>query len=124
MINNEGSGWFRRFVRDCKKISPHLRIKRIKYGFYRIYWKQAYLGEVYKEMPEMGHDIFDINMHFEEKKYVEKLEDRAELTRMIKNFIEGYWESLDRIRTKAYLMKHDKTFHDEATRGYRKVVIK
>lgn len=123
-LRTEGSVWFRRFLKDCKRISRHIRIKRIKYGFFRIYWKHAYIGEVYKEMPPMGYDFEEKNMHFDEKKYYEKLEDRAELTRRIKNFKEGYYDSLDRIRTKAWLMKHDKEFYDTATKGYQTIRVK
>ena len=120
----EGSMWFRRFVKECKKISPHIRVKRIKYGFYRVYWKQAYIHEVYKEMPFIGYDFEDLNMHFEEKKYFEKMEDKAELTRKIKNYVEGYVDSIERIQTKTWLMKHDKNFQEEATRGYQTINIK
>lgn len=120
----EGSTWFKRFLKDCRKISKHIRIKRIKNGFVRIYWKQAYLGEAYKEMPPMGYDIEELNMHMVEKKYYEQLEDQADLTRKIKNFKEGYYDSLDRIRTKAYMMKHDKEFYETACKGYETIRIK
>lgn len=120
----EGSRWFRRFCKDCKKISPHLKIKRIKLGFYRIYFKQAYLHEVYKEMPEHGYDIDDLDPRFESQKYFEEFEDRAELTRNIKNYVEGYWESLDRIRTRVYMMRHDKEFNESATKAYSQIYVK
>lgn len=120
----EGSRWFRRFVKDCKRISPHIRIKRIKFGFYRIYWKQAYLHEVYKEMPQFGHDIYEKDIRFQDKKYYEEYEDRGEITRKIKNYVEGYWDSLDRIQTRNYLMKHNAEFNKNATQMYKQVVIK
>lgn len=120
----EGSRWFRRFVKDCKKISPHIRIKRIKFGFYRIYWKQAYIHEVYKEMPLYGHDIYEKNINLTSQKYAEEHEDNAELIRKIKNYVEGYHESLDRVLTRNYMMKHDKEFNKNATQMYKQVVIK
>lgn len=119
-----GSRWFRRFVKDCKKISPHIRIKAIQNGFYRIYWKQAYIHEVYKEMPQHGHDIYEKDIRFISQKYYEEYEDRAQITRKIKNYVEGYWDSLDRVRTRNWMMKHDKEFNENATKRYQTVVIK
>lgn len=120
----EGTAWFRRLVKDCKKISPHIRIKRIKLGFYRIYWKQAYIHEIYKEMPQNGHDIEEVDPMFEDKEYGEKWEDQAEMTRKIKNYVEGYFDSLDRIRTRSWLMKHDDEYNKKATQAYKQMVVK
>lgn len=119
-----GSKWFRRFVKDCEKISPHIRIKRIKHNFYRIYYQRAYIHEVYREMPQFGHDIYEKDVRFVSKKYYEEYEDRAELTRKIKNYVEGYWDSLDRVRTRIYMMRHNKEFNDMATRRYSTFVVK
>lgn len=120
----EGSLWFRRFCKEASKISSHIRIKRIKYGFYRIFWDRAYLMECYKEMPQFGHDIYEKDIRFESKKYFEKYEDRAELTRKIKNYIEGYWDSIDRLRTRAWMVRNDKGFFEQADRAYRQFVVK
>lgn len=120
----EGSIWFKRLVKDCKAISPHIRIKRIKYGFYRIYYQRAYIHEVYKEMPMEGHGVYENDIRFENQAYYEEYEDRAELTRKIKNYVEGYYESLDRIRTRVYMMRNDKEFNEQATKRYETVVIK
>ena len=119
-----GSLWFRRFVKDCKKISPYIRVKAIKHGFFRIYWKQAYIHEVYKEMPQHGHDIYENDMRFQDKKYFEEYEDRAEMTRKIKNYVEGYWDALDTVQTRAWLMQNNKEFNETATKRYQTVVIK
>lgn len=121
---NVGSPWFRRFYRDCKKISNQLRFVRIKLGFYRIYFKEAYIHEVYAEMPEKGYDIDDLDPRLENQKYFEEFEDTMELTRKIKNYVEGYWDSLDRIRTRVYMMKHSKEFNEQATAAYKQVVVK
>lgn len=120
----DGSRWFRRFCKECQGISRFIRIKRIKLGFYRIYWKQAYLHEVYKEMPEHGYDIDDLDPRFENKKYFEEFEDNAELTRKIKNFVEGYWESINVIKTRVYMMRHNKEFNERATNAYKQMYIK
>lgn len=120
----EGSLWFNRLKKDCKRISPHIRLKRIKHGFYRVYWKQAYIGELFKEMPMIGYDHVDNDKRFQEKKFYEEKEDQAELTRNIKNFVEGYWESLDRIQTRMWLMRHDKEAYTNATEGYKQLTVK
>lgn len=120
----EGSIWFKRFYNDCKKISPQLRFVRVKLGFYRIYYKNAYMHEVYKEMSEMGYDWDELDPRLESQKYFEEFEDNAELTRKIKNYVEGYWDSLDRIRTRVFMMKSDKEFNQKATGAYKQMVVK
>lgn len=120
----EGSKWFQRFVKEAKKISPYIRFVRIKHGFYRIYWKQAYIGECYKEMPRIGYDHTDNDYRFESQAYFESKEDQADLTRKIKNFVEGYVGSRDRLLTNLYMMKHSKEHYDTAKKGYQQMVIK
>jgi len=120
----KGSRWFRRLIRDCKRISPHIRFVRVKYGFYRIYWKRSYVHEVYSEMPQMGYDFIDLDPRFENKKYYEEYEDHGELTRKIKNYVEGYWDSIDRIRTRVYLLKNNKEFNEQASKAYQEFVVK
>lgn len=120
----EGSRWFRRLRKECKGISPHIRFRRVKLGFYRLYWKQAYLHEVFKDMPEMGYDFEGYNPRLEDRSYMEEKEDRTELIRNVKNYVEGYRDSVDRIRTRVYMMKHNKEFNKTATKAYQQVVIK
>lgn len=120
----EGTRWFKRLQGEAKRISPYIRFKRIKHGFYRIYWKDAYLAEAYKEMPMIGYTHTDNDIRFEDKRFYESKEDRAELTRKVKNFVEGYVDSLDRLRTSVYMMKHDKEFYETSSRGYRELKIK
>ena len=123
-MTSEGSRWFRRLKRECKAISPHIRFKRIKLGFYRIYWKTAYVHEVFKDMPEEGFEIQSWNPRLENKSYFEAQEDNVELIRNIKNYVEGYRDSIERIRTRTYLMKHDKEFHDNAMKAYSQITVK
>lgn len=120
----EGSPWFRRLCREIKKMSPYLRIVRVKFGFYRIYYKQGYVHEVYKEMPQIGYDMDDLDPRFESQKYYEEYEDEGEKTRKIKNYVEGYYDSLDRIRTRLYMLRHDKEFFENSQKAYQQVVIK
>jgi len=121
---NEGSIWFRRLGKDIPKISSQIRLKRIKYGFYRIYWKTAYLHEVYKEMPQIGYTKEDYDPRLENQSYFEEYEDNAELTRRIKNYTEGYYDSLGRIKRRNYLMRNDKEFNERATNAYKHMTIK
>ena len=123
-INMTGSIWFKRFYRESKRISPYIRFKRIKYGFYRIYYKGAYLHEVYSEMPMIGYDIEDYDPRLENKSYFEEYEDSAELTRKIKNFVEGYFDSIDKIRTRVWMFENDKEFNKTSSNAYQSVVIK
>lgn len=105
-------------------MSADIRIVRIKYGFYRIYYKQGYLHEVYKEMPEHGYDLESYDPRFESQGYFEEFEDRAELTRKIKNFVEGYWDSIDTLRTRLFMIKNNAEFNEVASNAYKQVVIK
>ena len=119
-----GTQYFKRLVKDCKKMNPNIRIKRIRLGFYRIYWKQTYIHEVYKDLPFRGYDIDELNTRLENKSYYEEYEDKVELTRNIKNYVEGYSDAIERIRTRVYLMKHDDIFNEQSTKAYAQVVVK
>lgn len=120
----KGTYWFRRFVADCKKISKYIRIVPIKLGFYRIYWKEAYVHEVYKEMPTKGYDLDDLDPRFEHKKYFEEFEDRAELTRKIKNYVEGYWDSIRTVERRVWMFKNDNEYYQQAKNAYQTMYIK
>lgn len=121
----EGSYWFRRIVKEARKISPHIRFKRIKHGFYRIYYKTAYIGECFKNMPEMGHDILEKNYHFSENQdNYQRYHDPADNTMRLKNFVEGYHEVKDRLLTRVYMFRHDKEFYEKARKGYSEMRIK
>ena len=118
-----GSVWFRRLLKECKQISPHIRFKRIKYGFYRIYWRQAYLHEVYKEMPMNYYNIENDDIRLESQKYYEELEDGGEITRKVKNYVEGYYDSIKRIRTRVYMMQNDPDFYKAARNAYKQMRV-
>mgnify|MGYP000848236754 CR=1 FL=1 len=119
-----GTIWFKRLVKDIKKIDPYLRLVRAKMGFYRVYWKETYIHEIYKEAPLIGYTFEDLDPGFESQKYYEELEDPNEITRKIKNYKEGYWDSLDRIKTRVWMMRHDKEFNKNATQAYKQMVVK
>ena len=123
-----GTYWFRRLVKDCERMSPYIKFKRIKYEFYRIYWigggESAYIGECYASMPEIGYEWTDIDARLDSKKYYEEYEDRTALTRKIKNFVEGYWETLDHMQTRIYMFKNNKEFRDQARKAYSQFIVK
>lgn len=120
----EGTIWFKRLIKDLKKISPHIRVVRLKMGFYRIYWQNSYIHEVYKEMPQKGYDIFEEDIRIGDRKYYQEYEDNIELTRKIKNFVEGYYDSLETIKTRVYLLKNNQEFAESAARAYQQMVIR
>lgn len=124
----KGTRWFRRFKKEAEAMSPHIRFKRIKFGFYRIYWvgdgASAYVGECSKDMPEIGYEIEEKNYQMESKTYYEEYEDHAELIQKIKNFREGYWDNLDRLKTKVYLLKNNAEFRSESQKAYSQFVVK
>lgn len=127
-VREKGTRWFRRFVREAEALSPHVRFKRIKYGFYRIFWvgdgASAYIGECSKEMPEIGYDIEEKNFQLESKSYFEEYEDNADYIQKIKNFREGYWDNISRLHTKVYMLKNNQEFRTEAQKAYSQFVIK
>ena len=128
MINEKGTRWFRRFRKEAEALSPHVRFKRIKFGFYRIFWVgdgiSAYIGECSKDMPEVGYDIEEKNFQMEDRKYFEEYEEHAELIQKIKNFREGYRESIDRFKTNVYLMKNNKEHREEQQKAYQQMYVK
>lgn len=127
MQNNsylEGSRWFRRFIKDCNKISPYIRVKRIKYGFYRIFWKNIYIYECFKEMPQKGYDIEIENPKLENRSYFEEFEDNGELIRKVKNFVEGYWEALDAVKTRTWMLRHNDEYYKTSLRASSTMVVK
>lgn len=124
----EGTRWFRRFRSEAEAMSPHIRFKRIKFGFFRIYWvgdgTSAYIGECSKDMPQFGYDIEEKNYQLESKSYFEEYEDNAELIQKIKNFREGYWDSKERLKTNVYMLKNNAEHRKEAQAAYAGMIVK
>jgi len=120
----EGSYWFQKLVRETARSSPHIRFRRIKGGYYRIYYRNAYIGECSKNMPEMGHDIFERAQGFEDYSYYEEHHGNADAAMRIKNFVEGYWETKNRLKLKLFQFYNDKEFASIAINGYKQLRIK
>ena len=114
---------WKRLQKDIQKISKHIRVKKIKDKFYRLYFRHAYLHEMFGEMPQIGRDVIEADRRLESRDYYEEYEDNVELTREIKNYIEGYWDSLDRIKTRGYMMRNDDEFYKAAVRAYRQIKV-
>lgn len=121
---NEGSKWFRRLVRELTKQSKHFRIVRIRHGFFRIYWKDAYVHEVYKEMPYKGYVWYTESPYKESLKLVQEYEQDGEIQRKIKNYVEGYTDAKKAIMLRTYQFKHDKDHYNTAKQMYKQVVVK
>ena len=123
-----GSNYFRRFVKECKQMTTHLKFVPINYGYYRIYWtgggEPAYVHEVWKWMPYKGYDIEEKDINLISQRYYEEYEDQLEVSRKIKNYIEGYWDSIDTLKTRLFMLKNNAEFRKEATKAYRKVVVR
>lgn len=109
-------------------MSPHFKFIPIKFGYYRIYWtgggEPAYVHEVWKWMPLQGYEIEEKDMRLVSQKYYEEYEDQLEMNRLLKNFVEGYKEALDTIRTRNWSFKNDKEYRKTAVEGYRHMVVK
>lgn len=124
----QGSLWFRRFVKDVQKMSVHFKFVPINYGYYRIYWtgggEPAYVHEVWKWMPYRGFNYEEKDLNLISKRYYEEFEDQLEVTRKVKNYVEGYVDSLETMTTRNYMLKNNKEFRKEATNAYKQVAVK
>ena len=93
-------------------------------SFWRIFEKGTYLHEVYENMPYKGYDIEDKDIRLISQKYYEEYEDRVELIRKVKNFVEGYIDSKNRLKVRFYMYKNDKEFLETARRSHKVFHVK
>jgi hypothetical protein len=83
------------------------------------------MHEVYAEMPMKGYDWVEDDVRMQEsQKYYEEFEDGGEITRKDKNFMEGFYDSLDTIRTRVYMFKNDSEYYETAKNAYKTMVVK
>lgn len=120
----KGNVWFRRLRAELESKSPHLRFKEIKLGFYRIYYKGFYIGEVYSCMPPKGYDIEEEDPRLVDRYYYEEHEDKAKLTRNIKNFVEGYFDTSKDMATRLYMLRNDAEFYENSKKAYQEMRVK
>lgn len=127
-LKNNMTIWYRKFKKHCERLSSHLRFVVSPLGFARIYWtgggEPAYIHEVDTNMPYIGHDIYEKDIRLVSKRYYEEYEDTDTTVRNIKNYKEGFWDSMETIKKRVYMLKNDKEFRKEATGAYRRVVVK
>ena len=123
-FQNEGSPWFRRFVRDLYRISKHIRVVRIRCGFFRVYYKDAYVHEVYKEMPYRGYVWYTESPYKDSLRLVQEWEQDGEIQRKVKNFVEGYSEATHAVKLRIYQFKNNDEHYQIAKDMYRTCVIK
>lgn len=74
-------------------------------------------------MPNVGYDWDDLDMRLDSQKYYEEYEDRTALTRTLKNYVEGYYDGMNTIRKRVYLMRTLEEFYKEARDAYKQVNI-
>lgn len=120
----EGSYWFRRLVRELKSISKHFKVRRIKHGFYRIYWQDAYVHEVYKEMPYKGYVWYTTSPYADSLKLMLEYEHDGDIQRKVKNFVEGYAEASKAIKLRIYQFKNNDEHYRTARDMYKQCVVK
>lgn len=123
-FQNEGSYWFRRLVRDLHKQSKYFKVRRIREGFFRIYWKEAYVHEMYKEMPYKGYVWYTDSPYKESQKLMQEYEQDGEIQRKVKNFVEGYSEASNAIKLRVHQFKNDDYHYRTAKDMYKQMVIK
>lgn len=123
-FQNEGSVWFRRLVRELYSTSKYFKVRRIRHGFFRIYWKDAYVHEVYKEMPYKGYTWYTESPYKESLKLMQEWEQDGEIQRKVKNFVEGYAEASNAIKLRVYQFKNNYEHYKIAKEMYQQVVIK
>lgn len=116
--------WFKRLKRELPSISPRLRLVRIKFGFYRIYFDEYYVHEVCEDMKEMGYDIYEYDPRFESRGYYEEYEDQAELTMKLKNYREGYRDTVDKLRKRVYMLRNNEEHRRQSAMVYANSVMK
>lgn len=92
-------------------------------GFWRIYFRQAYVHEVYAEMPLKGYDFVDDDPRFESQKYAEEYEQDGELQRKIKNYVEGYIDSIKKVKVRINNMMNDPEAYKTARDAYKQMRI-
>lgn len=120
----EGSHYFRRLVKELYTQSKYFRVVRIREGFFRIFWKDAYVHEMYKEMPYRGYVWYTDSPYKESFKLMQEYEQDGEIQRKVKNFVEGYAEASKAIMLRIYQFKNNDEHYRLAKDMYKQVVIK
>lgn len=75
-------------------------------------------------MPPKGYDRVEEDPRLMEQSYYQEYEDSVKMTREIKNFIEGYYDSSKNFKTKMYQLRNDPEFYETAKKAYQTMYIK
>lgn len=75
-------------------------------------------------MPPKGYDKVEDDVRFMDRSYYEQYEDSAKLTRQIKNFVEGYFDSIKDFKTRMYMLRHDNEFYENSRKAYYQLYVK
>ena len=105
-------------------MSSDIKVRRIRCGFYRIYWKDAYVHEVYKEMPRKGYVWYTESPYNESLKLMLENELDGEIQRKVKNYVEGYDEAIKSIKLRVYQFKNNNEHYQIAKDMYKQMVVK
>lgn len=104
------SYWFKRLERELPKIDSRLRLVKLKLGFYRIYRGAHFIGEAYEELGPNWREIESYDPRLENQSYYEEYEDHVKMVRTLKNFMEGYYDLVSKIRRCVYQLRHNEEF--------------
>lgn len=107
------SKWAKRLKEDCKKLSKHIRFKRIKDGFTRVYYDRYYVHEFNDNLPMHGYDFEIVNPRLDNKEFYEEYEDNIEAIRTVKNYVEGYFDAKKVIEIRTYMHRHDEDYNKQ-----------
>lgn len=75
-------------------------------------------------MPYLGYDIEERDRRLESQTYFQEFEDTTDLTLKMKNYVEGYVDSFDRLKRRVRMFKNDKEFRKTATDAYKQIRVK
>lgn len=82
------------------------------------------MHEVYDDMPWNGYDFETYDIQLEKQEYYEEFEDHVETVRRVKNYVEGYYDAIDTVKKRLYMMKSDYEFNKNATEAYQMLTVK
>lgn len=111
-------------INEIQGMSKHFKVVPVRQGFARIYWKSAYIHEIPLSMFRYGYDIKELDQRVESQEYYEEYEDGNNMVMYIKNYREGYYDTMLTIRKRFWLLKHSQEHYERTLNAYKKMVIK
>ena len=74
--------------------------------------------ETYEEMPPNWRNIESYDPRLKSQKYYEEYEDNVKLIRTLKNFLEGYYDSIEKLKRCLWMLRHNKEFWERSGNIY------